>query len=80
MKNIAVVYTFRYGHTKLLAEYVASGAESIGNTGVVLYTAEEAEKSLAPLDTTNAYGLCGKRNETFYGSCGGPLVQPGMVQ
>lgn len=54
MKNIAVVYASRCGHTKLLAEHVASGAESVKNTGVALYTAEEAEKSLAKLDRADA--------------------------
>ena len=54
MKKIAIVYASRYGHTKLLAEYVASGARSVKGTGVTLLTVQEAEKSLSGLDRADA--------------------------
>ena len=34
MKKIAVIYASRYGHTKLLAEHVASGAGGVFPRGV----------------------------------------------
>ena len=54
MKKIVVVYASRYGHTKLLAEHVASGAADVADTEVVIHTAEEAEKALAELDAADA--------------------------
>ncbi len=54
MKRIAVVYASRYGHTKLLAEHVASGASAVADTMVELYTAGEAEKALEKLDAADA--------------------------
>ena len=54
MKKIAVVYASRYGHTKLLAEHIASGAGSVADTGVEIYTVEEAEKALNRLDAADA--------------------------
>ena len=54
MKKIAVVYASRYGHTKLLAEHVASGAGSVADTEVILYTVGDAEKHLDQLDEADA--------------------------
>ena len=54
MKKIVGVYASRYGHTKLLAEHVASGAADVADTEVVIHTAEEAEKALAELDAADA--------------------------
>ena len=54
MKKIAVVYASRYGHTKLLAEHVASGAGGAAETEVEIYTAGEAEKALDKLDAADA--------------------------
>ncbi len=54
MKKIAVVYASRYGHTKLLAEHIASGAGSITDTDVVLYAVADAEKNLDQLDSADA--------------------------
>ena len=54
MKRIAVVYASRYGHTKLLAEHVASGAGGVPGTEVAVYTAGEAELALDELDAADA--------------------------
>ena len=54
MRKIAVVYASRYGHTKLLAEHIASGAGDVPGTEVEIYTAEEAEKALDKLDAADA--------------------------
>ena len=70
MKKIAIVYASRYGHTKLLAEHVASGAASVDDSEVVLYTVEEAEKSLAQLDIADAIIL---GTATYMGSMASEL-------
>ncbi len=54
MKKIAIVYASRYGHTKLLAEYVASGVRSVKGSSVTLFTVQKAEKSLDRLDRADA--------------------------
>jgi NAD(P)H dehydrogenase (quinone) len=41
MTNILIIYATDYGNTKKMAEAVASGAESVSDTKVVLKTAEE---------------------------------------
>lgn len=70
MKKIAIIYASRYGHTKLLAEHVASGAASVDDTEVVLYTVEEAEKSLDQLDIADAIIL---GTATYMGSMASEL-------
>ena len=57
MKQVAVIYASRYGHTKLLAEHIVSGARSVPDTEVTVYTAEAAEKALASLDAADAIVL-----------------------
>ena len=54
MKKIATVYASRYGHTKLLAEYIAAGAGGVGDTEAVLCSVAEAERSLEQLDEADA--------------------------
>ncbi len=41
MTNLLIIYATDYGNTKKMAEAVASGAESVPDTQVVLKTAEE---------------------------------------
>ena len=54
MTKIAVVYHSTYGHTKLQAEAVARGAQSVPRTSVQLYTAQEATAGLDDLDDADA--------------------------
>lgn len=54
MTKIAVVYHSTYGHTKLQAEAVFRGAQSVPSTSVELYTTEEASARLDELDGADA--------------------------
>jgi NAD(P)H dehydrogenase (quinone) len=54
MATIAIVYHSIYGHTKLQAEAVARGAQSVSGVTVQTYTAEEATNSLDDLDKADA--------------------------
>jgi NAD(P)H dehydrogenase (quinone) len=54
MSKIAIVYHSTYGHTKLQAEAVCRGAQSVSSTTVQLYTAQEAAARLDELDAADA--------------------------
>ena len=54
MSKIAIVYHSLYGHTKLQAEAVFRGAQSLPTISAKLYTAEEAIAQLDELDTADA--------------------------
>jgi NAD(P)H dehydrogenase (quinone) len=52
--KIAVVYHSGYGHTKLQAEAVFKGAESVASINAVLLTCEEAGTQIDHLDDADA--------------------------
>jgi multimeric flavodoxin WrbA len=52
--RVAVVYHSGYGHTKVVAEAVARGAESVPGTQVALIPVEEALARAAEIDTADA--------------------------
>ncbi len=54
MIKVAIVYHSTYGHTKLQAEAVLRGAQSVPDTATVIYTAEEATARLDELDSADA--------------------------
>lgn len=54
MSTIAIIYHATYGHTKLQAEAVLRGVQSVPNSTAQLYTAEEATARLDELDTADA--------------------------
>ena len=54
MIPIAIVYHSTYGHTKLQAEAVLRGVQSVPGIDAHLYTAEEAAKQLDALDAAEA--------------------------
>lgn len=54
MSTIAVVYHSLYGHTRLQAEAVLVGAQSVAGAAAVLYTAEEATLRMDELDAAAA--------------------------
>jgi NAD(P)H dehydrogenase (quinone) len=54
MSKIAIIYHSTYGHTKLQAEAVFRGAQSVPTITAKLYTAEEATASLDELDSADA--------------------------
>jgi NAD(P)H dehydrogenase (quinone) len=54
MTTVAIVYHSTYGHTKLQAEAVLRGAQSVGGVKTVLYTAAEASDKLDALDAVDA--------------------------
>src|SRR5258706_11125147 len=54
MSTIAIVYLSTYGHTKLQAEAVLRGAQSVPSITTQLYTAEEATARLDELDAADA--------------------------
>jgi NAD(P)H dehydrogenase (quinone) len=52
--KVAIVYHSGFGHTKLQAEAVQSGAASVEGVEVELFTAEEASERLDELDGADA--------------------------
>jgi NAD(P)H dehydrogenase (quinone) len=54
MSNIAVIYHTIYGHTKLQAEAVHRGAQSVSSASAKLYSVEEATARLDELDAADA--------------------------
>jgi NAD(P)H dehydrogenase (quinone) len=54
MSKIAIVYHTTYGHTKIQAEAVHRGAESVPGIQAQLYTTEEATARMDELDTADA--------------------------
>ena len=54
MIPIAIVYHTTYGHTKLQAEAVLQGVQSVGGIDAHLYTAQEAAAQLDALDAAEA--------------------------
>lgn len=54
MTKIAVIYHSTYGHTKLQAEAVLRGAQSVESVTASLYTAEQATAQMNELDGFDA--------------------------
>jgi NAD(P)H dehydrogenase (quinone) len=54
MTKIAIVFHSTYGHTKIQAEAVHRGAQSVSSTSAKLYTVEEAGARLDELDAADA--------------------------
>ena len=54
MSKIAIIYHSTYGHTKLQAEAVLRGAQSVPSVTAQIYTAEEAGARLDELDAADA--------------------------
>jgi NAD(P)H dehydrogenase (quinone) len=54
MSQIAIIYHTTYGHTKLQAEAVHRGAQSVAGASAKLYTVEEAAARLDELDAADA--------------------------
>lgn len=54
MTKIAIIYHTTYGHTKLQAEAVHRGAQSVSFASAKLYTVEEATTRLDELDAADA--------------------------
>jgi NAD(P)H dehydrogenase (quinone) len=54
MSKVAVIYHSLYGHTKLQAEAVVRGAQSVPHITVQLYTVDEAAAHLDELDAADA--------------------------
>ena len=54
MTKIAIIYHTTYGHTKLQAEAVHRGAQSVSSASATLYTVEEATARLDELDAADA--------------------------
>ena len=57
MSKIAIIYHSTYGHTKLQAEAVFRGAQSVPSIEAHLYTVEEAAAHLDDLDDADAIVL-----------------------
>lgn len=54
MEKIIVVYHSGFGHTKLQAEAVFKGADSVEGAEAVIFTTEEAIEKMDELDTADA--------------------------
>ena len=54
MTKIAIIYHTTYGHTKLQAEAVLRGAQSVSSASAALYTVAEATARLDELDAADA--------------------------
>jgi len=54
MTKIAIVFHSTYGHTKIQAEAVHRGAQSVSSASAKLYTVEEASARLDELDAADA--------------------------
>ncbi len=70
MTRVAVVYHSGFGHTKVVAEAVARGAESVAGTEVHLIPVEEVDDAWALLDGADAiiFGC-----PTYMGSASAPF-------
>ena len=68
--RIAVVYHSGFGHTKILAEAVARGAQNVPGTEIALIPVDQAEARAAELDAADAivFGA-----PTYMGSVSGPF-------
>lgn len=70
MSHVAIVYHSGYGHTKVQAEAVARGAESVAGAKAALIPVEEAESRAAELAAADAiiFGA-----PTYMGSASAPM-------
>jgi NAD(P)H dehydrogenase (quinone) len=70
LARVAVVYHSGYGHTKVIAEAVARGAESVAGTSVSLIPVAEAEARAAEIEAADAvvFGA-----PTYMGSVSAPF-------
>ncbi|HEX9461670.1 MAG TPA: flavodoxin family protein [Alphaproteobacteria bacterium] len=68
--RVAVVYHSGYGHTKIQAEAVARGAESVPGTQVALIPVDQAEARAAELEAADAIILGAP---TYMGSVSAPF-------
>ena len=70
MSQIAIVYHSRFGHTRILAEQVKAGAESVPDTQVRLVPVEEIDAHWADLETADAIVF---GSPTYMGNVSGPF-------
>ncbi|HWK44169.1 MAG TPA: flavodoxin family protein [Stellaceae bacterium] len=70
MSSIAIVFHSGYGHTKVVAEAVARGAEKVPGTAVLLVPVEDVEQHWDALDAADAivFGA-----PTYMGSASAPF-------
>jgi len=70
MTQIAIVFHSGYGHTKVVAERVKAGAESVPGTQASLIPVEEVEAHWADLEAADAIVF---GSPTYMGSVSGPF-------
>lgn len=70
MTQIAIVFHSGYGHTKVLAEQVKAGAESVPGTQAALIPVEEVEARWADLEAADAIVF---GSPTYMGNVSGPF-------
>ncbi|MCQ8186156.1 flavodoxin family protein [Parvularcula maris] len=70
MTTIAIIYFSGYGHTKLVAEAVKEGAESVDGVEVRFHTAEEAKDAIESFGDVDGI-IFG--SPTYMGSVGAPM-------
>jgi len=70
MSQIAIVYHSGFGHTKVVAEAVRAGAESVPDTQVSLFPVEEVESHWTDLEAADAIVF---GSPTYMGNVSGPF-------
>ncbi|MFN7957707.1 MAG: flavodoxin family protein [Holophagaceae bacterium] len=70
MTQIAIVFHSGYGHTKVLAEQVKAGAETVPGTRAALIPVEEVEARWADLEAADAIVF---GSPTYMGNVSGPF-------
>ena len=71
MKKLAIVYYSGYGHTKVLAEEIKRGIDSIADVESALFDTQTFKDSIDVLDDYDAiifvYGFCCHRIKRIHG-------------
>jgi multimeric flavodoxin WrbA len=70
MTRVAIVYHSGYGHTKVMAERVKAGAESVAGTRASLISVEEIDAHWADLEAADAIVF---GSPTYMGNVSGPF-------
>ena len=70
MTQVAIVYHSGYGHTKVVAEQVKAGAESVPGTKALLIPVEEIDAHWNTLETADAIVF---GSPTYMGNVSGPF-------
>ena len=70
MTQVAIVYHSGYGHTKVVAEQVKAGAESVPRTKALLIPVEEIDAHWNTLETADAIVF---GSPTYMGNVSGPF-------